>query len=98
MILALIPSCRSALTYIDGNEGYFYIELPNPSIGIAKILFRSMFLLLYGHLPNEEEASDFESHVTNHYGARTDAQFFRSFVVILISYLVGVVGALVHFI
>ena len=60
-------SCRSALTYIDGNEGILlHRGYPIHQLASQKSYLEVCFLLLYGHLPNEDEANDFESRVTNH--------------------------------
>ncbi|MCA1715923.1 MAG: citrate (Si)-synthase, partial [Actinobacteria bacterium] len=60
-------SCRSAITYIDGANGV----LEHRGIPIEQLCEHSnylevAYLLLYGHLPTEDEYNDWVYQVTHH--------------------------------
>jgi citrate synthase len=60
-------SCRSNITYIDGENGI----LEHRGISIEQLAENSSFLevaylLLYGHLPNQKELDDWIYEVTHH--------------------------------
>jgi citrate synthase len=60
-------SCRSAITYIDGEKGI----LEHRGIPIEQLCERSTYLevaylLLYGHLPTEDELNQWVYEITHH--------------------------------
>ncbi len=94
-------SCKSRLTYIDGEEGilmhrgYTIEELSEKSsfMGVAH-------LLLYGDLPNKEEKATFENNITYHTMVNEQVNyFFRGFRrdAHPMAIMCGIVGALSSF-
>ncbi|MCA1739091.1 MAG: citrate (Si)-synthase, partial [Actinobacteria bacterium] len=60
-------SCRSAVTYIDGENGV----LEHRGIAIEQLYENSTYLemaylVLYGHLPDEQEYDDWVYQITHH--------------------------------
>lgn len=94
-------SCKSRLTFIDGEKGI----LMHRGYKIADLAEKSSFmevahLLLYGDLPNRTEKSDFEHKITYH--TMVDEQvnyFFRGFRrdAHPMAIMCGVIGALSAF-
>ncbi len=94
-------SCRSEITYIDGDVGtLLYRGYPIFDLADKGNFLETSYLLLYGFLPNKEQYADFESRITNHTmlheqmnrfytGFRRDAH--------PMAIMVGVVGALSAF-
>ena len=94
-------SCKSSLTYIDGDKG----QLLHGGYSISELAEKSTFLevaylLLHGELPKTDEKEEFENAITNHtmvheqlnrffYGFRRDAH--------PMAILCGVTGALSSF-
>ena len=74
-------SCRSEITFIDGDKG----ELLYRGYSIDELAEKSHFLevcylLLYGELPSASEAVDFETRVTRHTMLHEQMQnFYRGF-------------------
>ncbi|MBL4804573.1 MAG: citrate synthase [Alphaproteobacteria bacterium] len=94
-------SCKSRLTYIDGEEGI----LMHRGYTIEELAEHSTFLevaylLLYGDLPNESEMSDFDHNITYHTMVHEQINyFFRGFRrdAHPMAVMCGVVGALSAF-
>lgn len=94
-------SCKSRLTFIDGEEGI----LMHRGYSIEELTDKSNFLevcylLLYGDLPNKEEAKEFEDHITYHTMVHEQIHnFFRGFRrdAHPMAIMCGVVGALSAF-
>ncbi len=94
-------SCRSKITYIDGDEG----ELLYRGYAIEDLAEKSHFLevcyvLLYGQLPTAEQLEDFETRVTRHTMLHEQmVYFFRGFRrdAHPMATMVGVVGAMSAF-
>ncbi len=94
-------SCRSEITYIDGDKGILlYRGYPIYDLADKGNFLETCYLLLYGVLPNKGQYDDFESRITNHTmlheqmnrfytGFRRDAH--------PMAIMVGVVGALSAF-
>ncbi len=94
-------SCRSEITYIDGDKGVLlYRGYPIYDLADQGNFLETCYLLLYGVLPNKAQYADFESRITNHTmlheqmnrfytGFRRDAH--------PMAIMVGVVGALSAF-
>lgn len=60
-------SCRSQITYIDGDQGILlYRGYPIEQLAEHCDFLEVAFLILYGHLPNAEEKASFDKTVTNH--------------------------------
>jgi citrate synthase len=60
-------SCRSAITYIDGDRGILeYRGYPIEQLAERSTFLEVAWLLLHGELPSATELEDFKSHVTIH--------------------------------
>jgi len=60
-------SCRSAITYIDGDKGILeYRGYPIEQLAEKSTFLEVAWLLLHGELPTEAELADFTRHVTMH--------------------------------
>ena len=74
-------SCKSRITYIDGDEG----KLLHRGYSIEDLAKQSNFLevcylLLYGNLPGESEYSEFQNNITYHTMVHEQIHyFFRGF-------------------
>lgn len=94
-------SCKSALTYIDGNEGVLlHRGFPISQLAANKTYLEVSHLLLYGNLPSAAEHEDFAARVTNHTMVHEQMRnFFSGFRrdAHPMATLVGVVGALSAF-
>jgi citrate synthase len=78
-------SCRSAITYIDGDQGVLlYRGYPIEQLAKNSNFLEVSYLLMHGELPNKAEFAKFEHEVTHHtmmheafrtflYGFRHDA-------------------------
>jgi citrate synthase len=94
-------SCRSTITYIDGDEGVLlYRGYPIDQLAERGNFIETCHLLLYGELPNQEQYLNFKDRITFHTmiheqmikfysGFRRDAH--------PMAVMVGVVGALSAF-
>ncbi len=94
-------SCRSSITYLDGNKGILqYGGYPIEQLAEHSTFLEVCYLLLSGDLPNERELKQFETIITRHTmlhealkrfysGFRRDAH--------PMAIMVGVVGALSAF-
>ena len=94
-------SCRSAITFIDGERGeLLYRGYPIEALGEQANFMEVCFLLLYGHLPSPREYEDFSGRVTIHTMLHEQMQhFFRGFRrdAHPMAIMCGVVGALAAF-
>ncbi len=98
---ATTASCKSAITYIDGDEGVLlYRGYPIDQLADHSTYLEVCYLLMYGELPSPEQYGNFTSTITNHtmvhenirdfiHGFRYDAH--------PMAMLVGTVGALSSF-
>ncbi len=94
-------SCKSRITYIDGDEGI----LQHRGYDIQDLAANTSYLevchaLLYGDLPNAEEKKDFQENITYHTMVHEQLHyFFRGFRrdAHPMSIMCGVVGALSSF-
>ena len=60
-------SCRSAVTYIDGDEGVLlYRGYPIEQLAKPSSFLEVSYLLMHGELPNRTEFDGFEHQVTHH--------------------------------
>ncbi|MCB9378456.1 MAG: citrate synthase [Holophagales bacterium] len=73
-------SCRSAITFIDGEKGILrYRGYPIDQLGQARFT-EIAFLLIYGHLPNEKEFKAWRDKLTRHSLLHEDMKkFFEGF-------------------
>ena len=94
-------SCRSAITYIDGDEGVLlYRGYPIEQLAKQYDFLEVCHLLLNGELPNAEEKTRFDSKVMRHNMVHDQINnFFRGFRrdAHPMAILVGTVGALSAF-
>ncbi|MEM7683594.1 MAG: citrate synthase [Paracoccaceae bacterium] len=74
-------SCRSTITYIDGDKGeLLYRGYPIDQLAEKSHFLEVCYLLLYGELPTAAQMEDFESRVTNHTMLHEQmVNFFRGF-------------------
>lgn len=94
-------SCRSAITYIDGEQGVLlYRGYPIEQLAEKSSFLEVAYLLMHGELPNKQEFDGFEHQVTHHtmmheafrtflYGFRHDAH--------PMAMLTGMLGSLASF-
>ena len=60
-------SCRSAITYIDGDKGILeYRGYPIEQLAEKSTFLEVAWLLLKGELPTAAELKDFTHHITTH--------------------------------
>ncbi|AWV08377.1 citrate synthase [Marilutibacter maris] len=60
-------SCKSAITYIDGDQGVLlYRGYPIEQLAEKSSFLEVAYLLMNGELPNKEEFAGFEHEVTHH--------------------------------
>jgi citrate synthase len=94
-------SCRSAITYIDGDKGIlryrgYAIEDLAEHCGFLEVAY----LLLYGELPSEEEFAGFRNQITHHTLINENLRsFFNGFYhdAHPMAVMTGVVGSLSAF-
>ena len=94
-------SCRSAITYIDGDEGVLlYRGYPIEQLAEHCDFLEVCYLLIYGELPNQQQREKFVDTVTRHTMVHDQINnFFRGFRrdAHPMAVLVGTVGALSAF-
>ncbi len=94
-------SCKSRITYIDGDEGVLlYRGYPIEQLAENCDFLDVCFLLLRGELPNVQEKADFHTTIQRHTMVHEQmARFFQGFRrdAHPMAVLVGVVGALSAF-
>ncbi|MCW8908698.1 MAG: citrate (Si)-synthase, partial [Sedimenticola sp.] len=60
-------SCRSAITYIDGDKGILrYRGYPIEQLAKESSFIEVAYLLMYGDLPNADELVKFENTIRRH--------------------------------
>jgi citrate synthase len=60
-------SCRSAITYIDGENGVLeHRGIPIEQLAENSTFLEVSYLLLYGHLPTEDELNQWIYEITHH--------------------------------
>lgn len=94
-------SCRSAITYIDGDKGkLWYRGYPIEQLAEQAKFLEVAYLLIYGELPSVEELAKFEHIITHHSMLNeTLKNFFDGFHYNAhpMAVMVGVVGSLSAF-
>lgn len=60
-------SCKSKVTFIDGEKGILrYRGYPIEELAKKSSFLEVSYLLLYGELPNQKQLKDFEHNITHH--------------------------------
>jgi citrate synthase len=60
-------SCRSSITYIDGDKGILeYRGYPIEQLAEKSTYLETAYLLLHGELPTKEQLADWTHHITYH--------------------------------
>ena len=60
-------SCKSSITFIDGEKGILrYRGFPIEDLAGNVVFSAAAYLMIYGHLPNEEEFKDWRRQLTRH--------------------------------
>ncbi len=94
-------SCKSTITYIDGDEGILlYRGYPIEQLAMQGDFIEACYLLYYGELPNAAQRKVFETAITRHTMVHEQmALFFRGFRrdAHPMAVMVAVVGALSAF-
>jgi citrate synthase len=74
-------STKSAITYIDGEEGILrYRGYPIEQLASQKSFLEVAYLLIYGNLPSASEMQEFDSKIRRHTLLHEDFKdFFRAF-------------------
>ncbi|MDH5535274.1 MAG: citrate synthase [Betaproteobacteria bacterium] len=94
-------SCRSTITYIDGDEGVLlYRGYPIEQLAEKSEFLEVAYLILNGELPNAKQKQDFDQIVTNHTMVHEQlSRFYTGFRrdAHPMAVLCGVVGALSAF-
>jgi len=98
---ASTASCKSAITFIDGDEGVLlYRGYPIEQLAEKSSYLEVCYLLMYGELPNPEQASEFDEiikhHTMVHENIRDFINGFR-YDAHPMAMLVGTIGALSSF-
>lgn len=70
-------SCRSSITYIDGDKGkLLYRGYPIEQLAVNCDFLETCYLLLNGELPKAQEKENFKNTVTHHTMVHEQMQFF----------------------
>src|SRR6186713_3098927 len=74
-------SCRSAITYIDGDAGILrYRGYPIEQLAESSTFVETSYLLIYGELPTADQLSEFDQQLRRHTLLHEDLkQFFVGF-------------------
>jgi len=74
-------SCRSAITYIDGDVGILrYRGYPIEQLAQSSTFVETSYLLIYGELPTAEQLADFDGRIREHTMLHEDLKgFFKGF-------------------
>src|SRR5579863_4737156 len=60
-------SCKSAITYLDGDKGVLrYRGIPIEQLAEKSTFVETSYLLIYGKLPNQKELDAFSDAFTEH--------------------------------
>jgi citrate synthase len=60
-------SCKSSITFIDGEKGILrYRGIPIDQLAEKSTFVETSYLLIYGHLPNKQQLADFRQMLTRH--------------------------------
>jgi citrate synthase len=74
-------STKSAITFLDGEKGILrYRGIPIEQLAVQSSFVETSFLLIYGHLPSEDELDTFSTRLTRHSLIHEDMKrFFDGF-------------------
>jgi citrate synthase len=74
-------SCRSAITYIDGDAGILrYRGYPIEQLAESSSFVETSYLLIYGELPTHDQLADFDARIRRHTLLHEDLRgFFQGF-------------------
>src|SRR5215471_20154519 len=74
-------SCRSAITFIDGEKGILrYRGYPIEELAESSNFLEVAYLLIYGNLPTREEITDFVGSIRIHTMVHEDFRRFFGFL------------------
>jgi citrate synthase len=60
-------SCRSSITFIDGEQGILrYRGIPIEQLAEGSTFVETAYLIIFGHLPNSQELRRFSNQLTEH--------------------------------
>jgi len=98
---ATTASCKSAITFIDGDEGVLlYRGYPIEQLAEHSTYLEVCHLLMYGELPNEQESTDFNDIIMHHTMVHENIHDFIDgfrYDAHPMAMLVGTIGALSSF-
>lgn len=88
-------SCKSEITYIDGDKGILrYRGYPIEDLAGRMRFSAAAYLMIYGHLPNEEEFLDWRRELTRHsFIHESQVNFFDHFS--LMAHPMNILGSMV---
>ena len=70
-------SCRSAITFIDGEQGILrYRGIPIEQLAEHSSFLEAAWLLIYGELPRREQIQEFTGHIVYHTMVHEDVKRF----------------------
>jgi citrate synthase len=70
-------SCRSAITFIDGERGVLrYRGIPIEQLAAGSHFLECAWLLMYGELPSKQQLDEFTDHITYHTMVHEDVKRF----------------------
>ncbi|MCK5580019.1 MAG: citrate synthase [Candidatus Omnitrophica bacterium] len=70
-------SCRSSITYLDGEKGVLrYRGIPIKEVAEKATFVETAYLLIYGELPTKEQLSDFSHAFSRHANLHEDMKNF----------------------
>ncbi len=98
---AATASCKSAITFIDGDEGVLlYRGYPIEQLAENSNFLEVCHLLMYGELPNAEQTTEFNANIMHHTMVHENIRDFINgfrYDAHPMAMLVGTVGALSSF-
>ena len=60
-------SCKSAITFLDGEKGVLlYRGIPIEQLAEKSSFIETSYLLIYGELPSRKQLDEFSHHITHH--------------------------------
>ena len=69
-------SCRSRITFIDGERGILrYRGIPIEELAEKSTSVETAYLIIYGHLPNRQELKQFSDLLTAHQNIHEDMKY-----------------------
>ncbi len=98
---ATTASCKSAITFIDGDEGVLlYRGYPIEQLAEHSTYLEVCYLLMYGELPNPQQSEEFNSIISHHTMVHENIRDFINgfrYDAHPMAMLVGTIGALSSF-